>query len=110
MAPTAFASCYNGFPSQPIKKQPAEKRIAKMMVRTKENEVPSYYLKTEDMIRMDIKKKFEMRETNRQNSKITKINNFLKMATNSKRLINMPGLMQKFDEKKLKQTLTNILS
>jgi hypothetical protein len=59
---------------------------------------------------MDIKKKFEMRETNRQNSKVTKINNFLKMATNSKRLINMPGLMQKFDEKKLKQTLTNILS
>jgi hypothetical protein len=58
------------------------------------------------MIRLDIKKKFELR----QRSKMDKINHFLKMTANSRKTINVPIIIQKLEEKKFRQTLTKILS
>lgn len=62
----------------------------------------------EELIREDIMKKFKLRESVRQNDKLLKINNFLKMTTTSKGNA-VPIFFKKKDEK-FKITLTNLLS
>ena len=50
----------------------------------KENTTPRYSkINPEELIREDIMKKFKLRESVRQSQKIAKINNFLKMNSNT---------------------------
>ncbi len=96
---------YNGFPAQTVKKQP-ERIWTLKKLEAKENQGVEK-MQVEDLVRLDIKKKFKIREFARESERIVKINNFLKMLSTPKG--NVLAVSFK-NQGKGKKTLNNLLS
>jgi hypothetical protein len=58
MAPTVMTSKYNAFPKHQVKKKVSEWSSTKAAFKNSENEKPSFPVNNDDLIRLDIKRRF----------------------------------------------------